>query len=268
MHRKSGGALESWWPRVLLKAFSSGHRAGDGISGAVEYGKDCVRNGLDRDAFVRSDGLLDDPPEVGGHLSRGVVSLHAKKACKADDVRAKKRSDPAVGVAGSVESHRRRELALEPVNRQLEQLLRSRDVLEAELAVFAELELGRLEVLDDSGRCVRDEDLTTVRGCADPGRPMDSDTDVPRRMEERLRRMQPDANAKLGAIRPLDVCEASLDVDRGCNRIRCTLERREVRVALSVDHVALVSATRVLDQAAVLGANVAIAGTEPTHELG
>src|SRR4029079_15688754 len=81
---------------------------------------------------------------------------------------------------------RRSELPLEPFDAQLEEALRAHDVLQAELAQVAELEFGTLEVLDDPGCRVRDENLAAVRRGADSRGSMTPEPEVAAAVQVRL----------------------------------------------------------------------------------
>jgi hypothetical protein len=66
---------------------------------------------------------------------------------------------------------------------------------------------------------------------------------------------------------PVDGCQLALHIDSRRDCIGCAVEGGEVRVALRVDDMALVGRTRVLDQAAMVGANAAVSGAERAEEL-
>ena len=79
--------------------------------------------------------------------------------------------------------------------------------------------------------------------------------------------MQADAYSELRAFGPLDRSKAALYVDGGRDRIGGPLECGEVRVALSIDDVALVLATRLFDQPAMVDPDVAESMAEPANEV-
>ena len=177
------------------------------------------------------------------------------------NVRTEQSPDASVGVARRfvVNPLRRRELPLESLQPQLEETLWERDVLESELAEVAKLELHALEVLDDPGCRIGDEDLASVCRGADSGRSMDTEAEVASVVQKRLRSMEAHPYAELQAFWPLDGVEPPLDV-HGCrNCIGRAVEGGKVGVPLRVDDVTCVGPARVLDQAAVLRADLAVA---------
>ena len=165
MHGERSDQVVARRPRALPEEGSRRCCALDCISGPFEDREHVVGHGFDRRSAVHLDGLPNDSAVLRCDLSNYIVAKFPKLSREAEHVGAEQRSDAAVGIARRLVlmGLRRGELALEPLHSQLEEALRAHDVLEAELAQIAELELDALEILDDPGRCVRDENLAAVR---------------------------------------------------------------------------------------------------------
>jgi hypothetical protein len=128
---------------------------------------------------------------------------------------------------GPVETAQRWELPLT----QLEEPLWSTQILQPVLAEIAELERSWLEQRDRRGR---HEHLPAVGGAHDPGRAMDVDADVLRRIQRRLARMDSDANADRSTLQP------GQRLADGRHRRLCRAECVEEPVAFVVHLVASV----------------------------
>ena len=91
---------------------------------------------------------------------------------------------------------------------------------------------------------------------------MDAQAEVAARVQERLGCVETHPNSELEAFRPIDCFKRPLHA-HGCrDRIRCTVEGGEVRVALRVDDVSCVGSAGVLDQAAVLSPDLSVPGSQ------
>jgi len=120
----------------------------------------------------------------------------------------------------------------------LEELLGTVQVPEAVRAEVTQAHpLGGI-VLHQVMRGLREENLSAVRGRADPGCTVDVDPDIPPGRVHRLSGVEPHAHAHRNTARPSLDDDRPLRVNRSSHRIARASERDEERISLGVDLVA------------------------------
>jgi hypothetical protein len=138
------------------------------------------------------------------------------------------------GGTGCVRSQRGKVLG-ERVDLELEDPFRPVEVLQALLAQIAQAHvLGQL-VLDQFTRRVREQHLAAVSRSHDPGRAMNTKSDITPFTDRGLARMKSDPDAQLGPGRPLMRRERPLSRDCRRDRVAGPREGHEKGVALRVD---------------------------------
>ena len=231
--------------------------------GPVERAQDTVSGELGDPAALVVDDIADDRLIRARRLDGSFVSVRPHHVLPAPDVGEEQRDDGPV-VADAVESVRRRELLWKSRDDELEQSLRPEDVLERVLAEVEQLDSVELEVLHDSRRCVREEDLTAMPGGADPRGAVDADADVALLVHEGLGRVDAHTHADLvGAV-----LQCPLRVDRGRDRRSGPLEGHEEPVARGVYLVASMTVERLAKHEPMPAAYIAEPGAQPSRELG
>jgi hypothetical protein len=135
--------------------------------------------------------------------------------------------------------------------RHLEQVLRPVEILERVTSEITKLDSLRKRVLDEFPRRARQQHLPAVGRRADPGCPMDADSDVAVLADLWLGRVDADAHPNVGALRPRAPRQPPLDVHRRDNRVAGPSEGREERIALRV-HLLPVSRLEGVAQASVV----------------
>ncbi len=98
-------------------------------------------------------------------------------------------------VGRSVKRARRREVVGQTRTGELRQALGLVEILEPELAEFAQSQISRQRVLHEGRRRRREEDLAAVGGSRDPRGPMDVEANVVLPAQDALTRVEPHSNA-------------------------------------------------------------------------
>ena len=109
------------------------------------------------------------------------------------------------------------------------------EVLQLVRAQVAQFDAGKLVVLQQRNRCLREQHLATVTRRANPGGPVHAESEVAVLRDRRFARVHSHAHAQVGAIRPLVRGEGALRVRRRRDRILRSAERDEERIALRID---------------------------------
>ncbi len=166
------------------------------------------------------------------------------------------RSSPGGGVrdAGR-EAPQRRELGLQPVGDELDQLERAFQVLEA---VLTEAAQPHVLTLDQLRSRVREEDLAAVRSVRDPRRPVHGQAQELALHDRRLAGVQPHPDAQPRARRPPLHPERPLGLDRRAHRLARIVEDEEEGVALAVLLAAAVASEGLAQDVVVRGDRLAV----------
>ena len=184
---------------LLGGAHRRSHRLADagphdrGAVGALEWHEEDVARspGLQRRRRGHGEAGLAGPPGAGQRDQACPLDLDRSR----DGLQLRIPSQERRGIHGQVRSHpqgaKRRVGLGEPGRDDLVQVLRLGQVLEPVPAQVQD-QLGRQSLGDESLGCLRDDDLTSMGGCHDPGRSVDVDPDVVVLVHLRLTSVQPD----------------------------------------------------------------------------
>src|SRR5262249_37720197 len=208
-----------------------GRAAGDGLDGGV-LARGRVRPGLE---------ALDDVPEPArdrllDRLGEALAELVGLR----------------LGGLGGLLGRR-----LDTVDLELEHLLRLLDALQLPLPARDHGDAVRNRGADEGSRRVREEHLPAAGRGAAAGRADDVEAEVALVARVRLARVQADAHAEGGAMRPLELRMPALHVRRSDDGVTRAREGEEEGVALRVDLHAL-GGERLADDAPVLRERVAV----------
>ena len=166
-----------------------------------------------------------------------------------------------------IDRSRRREIARQPIGDDLEDLLRTIDVLQPVFAEVAQGHAWNLVVVNDAGGGAREEHLSTVRDGADSRGAMDGDAGVVVIGNVWLARVQTHANRNPSSVRPVMIREGVLSRDRAFNCIARMTEGDEERVALRPNLDSAVCGEHPAQQIAVGGEHFGVAFLEPLDQV-
>src|SRR5581483_12118027 len=134
-----------------------------------------------------------------------------------------------------VERPESREVAAQPIDDELRELLGTVEILQPPLAEVAEADARRQLVLDEVARRAREQHLSAVSCSCDPRRLVHAEADVSVLADTRLAGMQAHPHPYVGASRPAVCCEVTLRVDGGGDSVLRPPEGDEERVSLRID---------------------------------
>ena len=188
-------------------------------------------------------GLLDVAlaPDEAGQLGRQIVGRRLERA-------------------------QRREVVRRSVDHELEESLRTGQVLQAMHPEVADRKPRRKAALDQTPRRLREHDLAAVRRRGHPRRVMDVEADVFLADERGLARVHADAHADRLPFRPLVTRELALRLRRGPAPVDRRLEDAEERVALCPQLAAISAAERCAQDRVMLDLRIHVLVTELLHE--
>ena len=200
------------------------------------------------------------------HRDGDVVALLDEHVLPTGEVGHQQRDEVRERV-GSVQRLQGRERRRESRDVELEEPLGPLDVLQPVLTKVVQLDAVDRQVLDDPRGRVREQDLTSVTGCADARGAVHADADVTLVRHERLRGMDAHAHAQR-SVDALVRVERPLRGDCGGNGVSGSVESDEEPVPSSVDLVSIVLCQGCADCAVMRRPGVAEVGSESPDEIG